>query len=130
MKRSQPLRRSTPMKRGTRIKARNAKRGGHRFPKGVDEDFREFVRGLPCILRSYELHRCTGEVQCCHVKTRGAGGRDAGNCFPACDNAHRQQHIVGIKTFADIWSLDLRAIAEEVWTRYPGPTPGHHREDT
>jgi hypothetical protein len=124
LERSTPLARPGRLPRHTRMAAKNAKRGGHRFPKGVDEGFREYVRGLPCVARGpwwSEMGRCDGPVAACHVKTRGAGGQDAGNLFPACSLHHHVQHTVGIKTFQEWFGLDLRAIAARVWADHREP---------
>lgn len=125
MKRT-PIRRGKPLQRGTtqlarttRMARRNARRKGHRFPKLVNEAFREYVRGLPCVLRGHPAgHVCHGLVECCHVKTRGAGGADAANCFPACRAAHFTQHDLGIKSFQRLFGLDLPTIAAETWADY------------
>lgn len=122
--RKSPKRKPKPMKR-TRMKKFNANRGGHKFPKGVDEGLREFVRGLPCIVEgriaqglSWHPHICWGVVQVCHVKTRGAGGEDRNNTFPACAGAHHMQHLVGIPEFERLWGVELKKIAQRVTAEY------------
>jgi hypothetical protein len=125
LERSTPLARTGRLPRRTRMAAKNAKRGGHRFPKGVDEAFREYVRGLPCLMRSHapwwsDLWQCDGPVECAHVKTRGAGGADAGNIVPLCRRHHAMQHAVGIRTFQSDFALDLRAAAARVWADHRG----------
>ncbi len=120
-----PLRRSSELakgpspKRRTRLKARNAKRDGHRFPKGVDLPYRAWIRSLPCLIAvRIPTHVCDGVVECCHVKSRGAGGGDRGNCYPACTMMHDIQHVWGIRTFQENLGVNLREVAIEYDARY------------
>lgn len=115
-----------PLKRRTPLKAK----GGARFPKGVDEDFRAYVREQPCCIGSdsteggcywwgaLPAHRGTYLNEACHVKTRGAGGADKGNLVSMCKGHHREQHIVGIESFQRVHGVDLREIAGALWARY------------
>jgi hypothetical protein len=113
-----PVRRK-PLKRSTRgIAPRKADKSKRRFQSLRDEAYQGWVRQHLCVLLSRDLHRCDGEIQCCHLRSRGAGGADRGNCFPACANAHRQQHLLGIKTFQEIWDLDLKVIAAHIDAQY------------
>ena len=137
--RGKPLARSGRLRRTTRIKAngtRTKKSGGHLFPKGVDEQYRAFIRRRPCILRGkpvpdaelvrlkafvppaswgrYE-HICDGPVQVCHVKSRGAGGDDHGNVVAMCAQAHEEQHRLGIRSFQRKWGIDLKVLAATYW---------------
>jgi len=99
------------------MKRINKKRGGHMFPKNVDEERREYIRGLPCVLsgRWYRptaraiqrTHVCIGAVRACHLKSRGSGGKDAGNMWPGCDGAHEQQHHLGVPAFEAKWNINL-----------------------
>jgi hypothetical protein len=110
-----PLKRGKPPQRKTRVKARNAKRGGSRFPKRRDPAYCEWVRGFACCVRAC----LTGaRMECAHVKSRGAGGGDIGNCVPLCFSHHDQQHRLGIKTFQATHSVDLAAIARNLGERY------------
>jgi len=122
MKRSTPLKRtplrpsSKPMKSGTPL-ARTAgptrrTRKPKRFAVHRNAEYRHWIASLPCILA--DRHRCHGPVECCHVKTRGAGGDDVGNCFPGCRWVHQKQHLKGIKTFQALYSLDLTKIAKQL----------------
>jgi hypothetical protein len=109
------LKRGKPPQRKTRVKARNAKRKGHRFPGNVDEAYREWIRSLPCQLARPS---CFGPVQPAHVQTRGAGGLDRGNIVPLCAMHHQRQHLLGIKSFQRVYGLDLAAIARNLGERY------------
>jgi hypothetical protein len=122
-----PLTRSPMKSRGPRTQ----KSGGHLFPEGVSEPRRAFVRALPCLLggpwrarlacdkqgRFFE-HRCFGKVQACHLKSRGSGGKDAGNLWPGCAGAHEEQHRIGTRRFEERWSEDLAAVCEHVEYRF------------
>jgi hypothetical protein len=100
----------SPIKRGPRRS---------RFPKLVNEAFREYVREQPCILVGHPWgHNCWGSVQCCHVKARGAGGADVGNCVPMCASAHALQHVFGMKSFQKTFKLDLPVLAAELGDRW------------
>jgi hypothetical protein len=130
MKRRKPLARSGRLRR-TQIKAkgkRTTKSGGHLFPKLVDEAYRAWIRGQPCVLRHrlrqvrvgewLDYHHCASAVQACHVKSRGTGGQDQANLYPGCALAHAQQHAWGIATFQTRWKLDLAAEAQRLYEHY------------
>ena|SRR5258706_4173656 len=104
------LKHGKPLQRGVRIKQRNAKRGGHMFPKNVDEARRDFIRAQPCAVTG----RITGEwikredwmaqtlpkwwkchVVPAHVKSRGSGGKDQGNMIPLDSRIHDWQGQIG-----------------------------------
>jgi hypothetical protein len=90
------------------------------FPKNVDEARRDFIRSKPCVLQ-FELrapayqsgfhhsHDCTSPTRACHLKSRGSGGKDAGNMWPGCDAAHAEQHRLGIPVFNQRWHVNLAA---------------------
>lgn len=137
-----------PLPRGKRIKAVNRKRGGSSFPKRRDPVYAEFIRGFPCILawplqkgwhdgKRMHWHRCIGKTQFCHIKSRGAGGDDKANAYPACAAAHDEQHRIGIAEFERRYNLDLRKRAQQLATLYDttrefvgGAVPGSPRADT
>ena len=110
----------SPLRRKTRIKARNAKRGGSRFPKRRDPAYCAWIRTLPCLLCDNLAvldwidagKPCGGPVECAHVRSRGAGGPDVANTVPLCRKHHRQQHDIGIRSFERIYgiSLELKAL--------------------
>jgi len=102
MRRTGRLPRRTPMRR------RNPVRGS-RFPKLRDDDYRAWIRSLPCAVSGC-LWRWQ-RVECAHVKSRGAGGDDVANCVPLCMSHHRYQHQIGIRSFEREYGLDLSAAA-------------------
>lgn len=108
-----------PLPRKTRLKSVNRKRGGHMFPKNVDEPYREWIRGRLCLLAGHTLHHwCNSPTRCCHVKSRGAGGADLRNIWPGCDGAHEEQHAIGIRAFQERWGLNLKTIARQLTEVY------------
>jgi hypothetical protein len=120
VKRSTPLARTGRLPRHTPMAAVNKRRKGHRFPKGVDEGFREHVRGLPCLLAGLTSPPCAGPTEPDHVTTRGAGGADRENLTPLCSYHHGLRHTMGVRSFQKHYDLDLRAAAARVWADHRG----------
>jgi len=117
------------VKRKTPLRAK----GKSRFPKRRNADYLAWISTLPCLL----LHR--GEVcrvtveqlpdgrwrrsDPAHIKSRGAGGDDIGNTIPLCQRHHREQHDIGITSFAEKYGLDLTDEATRLaaeWTAHHG----------
>ena len=99
-------------------KARLKVKGGSRFPKRRNPEYRAFIRTFPCVVEG-----CEGQVECCHVRTRGAGGEDEGGTFPCCRKHHSLQHSMGVRSFQERFGLDLWAIAgayAEGWVQGEG----------
>jgi hypothetical protein len=95
------------------VKARNAKRKGHRFPHNVDEAYRDYIRGLPCCVSGLY------PVDPAHVKSRGSGGADLGNMVPLVHHLHRElDHQIGRREFEAKYGVDLAAIARNLGERY------------
>jgi hypothetical protein len=105
------------MKRRTPLRKRNPRTKGQRFPHRRDAEYREWIRGLPCTV----LDGCSGEIQCAHVKSRGAGGDDLGNAVPLWARHHGQQHSWGIRTFEGHYRVDLGAMAQSLAEQYRPP---------
>jgi len=117
------LKRSRMKSRGPRSK----KSGRNLFPKSVRPEYRDYIRGQPCILTgrfwwksgyAWQIchgHTCVGRIQSCHVTSRGAGGADFANLYPGCAAAHHEQHAIGIKAFSARWGVDLKKIAEQLY---------------
>jgi hypothetical protein len=116
MKRGQPPRRKTPLKRSTkRIKLRRGDPAKRRWAGRRDDGYREWIREQPCAITGCITRR---EIECAHVKARGAGGDDLGNCLPLCVTHHRYQHTVGIKTFAKEFHVELAEMAKWYTAKY------------
>ncbi len=110
-----PVKRS-PVKRSRKpIPKVNKKRGGHRFPKNVDEPFKEWMRAnFRCLIAGHDPKIACPLVepaQVAHIKSRGAGGKDVGETVPLCAHHHLEQHRIGVKSFAEKYGLDLKAAA-------------------
>ena len=92
-----------------------------------DPGYQQWIREQPCIMRGrrYESragghvlgppHECTTPVQCCHVKSRGAGGPDHANCVSMCAWMHDAQHRFGTRSFQSRWAVDLKLEAEQLF---------------
>jgi hypothetical protein len=106
----------TRLERGTPLRA--AGRPSKRFAARREPKYCAWIRTLPCLLAGRTCHDCYGPVECCHVVSRGAGGYDRGNTFPACRSAHRYQHRAGIRTFEARYALDLAALATQLEARW------------
>ncbi len=122
MKRSTMPARAKPMSRG-KVLARNRKpvapKNRKRSAAALDQDFGEeakTVRALPCLVAGC----CGTPVEPAHVKSRGAGGGRF-DIVPLCHVHHREQHSRGIRTFAKIYSLDLRLEADRVALEHSEP---------
>lgn len=91
-----------------------------------DDGFRDYIRGLPCLLADREPCECGKYIyvgsrrmvtEACHVRTKRLAG-DKANIVPLCTSHHQEQHRVGIKTFQVRHSLDLKAEASRLWDAY------------
>lgn len=101
----EPMNRKAGLKRKTRLRAK----GRSRFPAKRDPEYAEWVRGLWC-----QVPGCDdGRTEAAHVQSRGAGGGDRSNLVALCPRHHREQHRIGIKTFAVQCGLDLPLLARE-----------------
>lgn len=100
-----------PLIRHAQLKAKS----GSRFPKQVEEGFREFVRQQPCVLAG--RHQCWLPVQACHVIPKARGVPDAANLFPGCMLAHSAQEGK-TEEFEQKYDLDLTKIARTLWDCY------------
>ena len=90
------------MKRGGPL----TRRGQSRFPHRRLDAYRAWIKALPCdVARQLaewtkiggvwaldllgSLGPCWGPVDPAHVRSRGAGGADVGNCISLCRRHHR-----------------------------------------
>ena len=114
MKRRKPLMRSTKP-----IRPRKADKSKRRFANLRDEAYQGWIRQQPCVISGeITAFRCVGPVECAHVKSRGAGGTDRGNCLPLCASHHRYQHAIGARSFEKVFRLDLAAVAAALDVQY------------
>jgi hypothetical protein len=113
VKRSPMPQRRAGLARGKRLKSRN------RADAARDQDFGEeaaTIRKLPCTVPG-----CSGyPSQPAHVVSRGAGGGRFDQA-PLCHGHHREQHQIGIKSFAKKYGLDLRAEADAIALAHSEP---------
>ena len=126
MKRRKPLKRGAPPKRSTKpISPRKADKSKRRFANLRDEAYQGWIRQQPCSVATNwwtwmpnPSVDCKGRTECAHVKSRGAGGSDRGNCVALCTKHHRFQHTVGIKQFNYDYDIDLAAVAAALDVQY------------
>jgi len=117
-----PLKRKKPLRSSRRpMRARKADPSKRRFAANVNEAFREWIREQPCCIPGC-LSRWKN-VECAHVKSRGAGGVDEGNAVPMCAGHHRYQHLIGIKAFQERMHVDLAAIAAKLGIQWVADHP-------
>ena len=112
-----------PAKRVKVRKRLQARREPKAFQHRRIPEYQEWIRGFACIAgdRDGILRACalgSAVIECAHVKSRGAGGDDIGNCVPLCHYHHQQQHTIGIRSFQQRHGLDLYAIAADLGRIY------------
>lgn len=81
-------------------------------------EYREWIRSYACLIRYADCSLGVFGSECAHVKSRGAGGNDVGNCVPLCHYHHQQQHAIGIRSFQRRYGIDLYAIAADLGRIY------------
>jgi len=104
--------------RRTPIRRRNPERARRAWVRAYDsEAFVRWTRMRPCAA----CHRSPCEVA--HIlKSRAAGGRPW-HCIPLCAECHREQHTIGVVTFAKRHGLDIENLAHFHWKRWIALTP-------
>lgn len=118
MKRT-PLKRGKPLSRSTPINPVNRKRKVKRKAEGeVYGPYHRWVSEQGCCV--FTVGECYGEVKGHHLKTVGAGGKDAGNETPLCSAHHTELHQIGQDAFEWKHGVSLDAEAAYLWKRYKG----------
>lgn len=92
------------------------KRSGiKRSPEREWPKHERFIRSLSCILSEGWEHVCIGKVRCCHYRSAANSGTGikppAWYTFPACDQAHGEQHRIGQIAFEKKYAISLEKIA-------------------
>jgi hypothetical protein len=100
------------MKRDERYEA-NRELALPRPMRFVDERYLAWIRRQSCVLKGKPGHHCWGQIQACHIKTRGSGGGDD-QVFPGCALAHSEQEGKTAK-FEAKWAVNLKE--ESDWLR-------------
>lgn len=77
---------------------------------------RAWIRKQPCALL-YWGNGCLGHTEAAHLPRVKQHG-DVQNLIPLCAGHHREQHRIGIASFAEKYGLDLEALALTYWERY------------
>lgn len=118
-----------PIQRKTRLRSgappRATGRPSQRFKKRRNNAYRAWIRSHPCLLLFHRpecYSECHQAAECAHVRTRGAGAADVGECVPLCPLAHRlagwSVHQDGIKSFQKRFGIDLADVAGELAQRW------------
>jgi hypothetical protein len=112
LKRKASLRRGKPLARTGKLKPRNSSRSTAARAQDFGEEGKA-VAAMPCLI--------TGDAaEPAHIVSRGAsGGRF--DIIPLRPDLHREQHQIGIKSFAAKYGLDLRAEADRIALSHPEP---------
>ena len=71
-------------------------------PEYEDPEYLKKIEGLPCTIGK----GCMGDVVAHHVKSKGAGGKDRGNCIPLCALHHREWHDKGRISWQMKYNID------------------------
>jgi len=99
----------------------------------ADEEFREWIRMQPCILKWGYRHLCKYRVRkhpeewdtvqkvsvVAHIRPWGVSGEDHNNIVPMCLTAHAEQEGKN-KEFEKKWNVDLKALARQYYSEYAG----------
>lgn len=97
-----------PMRRAAKVKPVNRERRALRRAAQFG-DCSRMARLLPCALCG-----AAPPSDPAHVLSRGAGGLDEGNVYPACRRHHDLQHALGVKAFEKRYQVSLEVIASAV----------------
>ena len=98
---------------------RTKRTGGHLFEDGRDPTYLEWIRTFPCVICLKHLgHMNGGKTQACHIKSRGAGGVDRGNCVPMCARHHDEQGMKGFRHMVKKYGVNLANVALQLGLRY------------
>lgn len=94
-------------------------------PKSVTHtipQFRDWIRSRRCLV--------TGRhgVEACHVRTRRNNG-DVANLIPLCPGAHREQHQIGVVSFAAKYDLRMEMEAKRLWYEWLRTEAGRHWQE-
>jgi hypothetical protein len=82
----------------------------------------KWIRGHECSVAG-GITTCGGRIEAAHVRTGtdGALGMKPSDCWaiPLCSIHHAGQHRVGEKAFERAHSIDMRKIAQALWSKSP-----------
>lgn len=140
---SKPLSPGKPIPRSTtRIKARNTKRKGSRFPRRRCPAYKEFVRTFGCHVAGLTMtrpgpkgqvvkqHICYGAVTFAHLfKTVAGGAPDYGQGAPLCMGAHTQGKYCqehNREAFWQWYGLDRNVVAQHYRRLFDEQHPERH----
>ena len=97
-----------------------------RFPKRRSPLYREFIKQHDCVVKTHARtpSPCYAEpgrykIECAHYHTKGSGGFDRGNTFPACPGHHTEQEGKDAE-FEKKYGLELSVICAELLVEFTG----------
>lgn len=106
------------MSRAKPMPTKNAARQKKRRDVGeVYGPFFAYVKTLPCAVYG-EGDPCEGPVTGHHLRSVGAGGKDAANLAPLCAKHHRLIHNIGPKRFDARFFNDLKLYGDVIYRRW------------
>lgn len=87
-------------------------------PQRAYRKHQKFVRGFVCVCFGKLDHICSDRIECAHYRTAANSGKslkphDAWT-FPACSEAHAEQHRIGQLAFQKKYGLDLPKICQSI----------------
>lgn len=113
-----------------RVKRRNAKKGGSRFPERREPAYIAWLHGEKCVVTGlvagFNRNVTQGEywyanlfvlIVAAHNPSKGAGGWDK-DALPLDDTLHKEQHRIGIKAFCAKYGIDWPKLAAEHYARF------------
>ena len=84
------------------------------FPKHKryeNEEYKEFIRNLPCCVPGCKKKNDKGQVDPHHTKSVGSGGSDL-TCVPLCAMHHEEAHWSQVK-FQEKYRVDFKEVQAE-----------------
>jgi hypothetical protein len=71
------------------------------------------VRGFGCVACVVLGRKQRSQTQADHIRSRGAGGKEAANLWALCASHHDERHRRGLRQFEYTYNLDAKA-----WGRF------------
>lgn len=118
-----PIQRHTALQRNAFLRSVNPDRKARRKEAGeVYGPGYVWATGQPCALQGKTGHRCyyvpERGREAHHVRSVGAGGKDAGNVVALCSLHHDLVHSRGGAEVHRRYGVDLAAVARGTWRQY------------
>lgn len=82
-----------------------------------DPEYVRHLREMPCAVCVHTGEKQTSRTEAHHVKTRGSGGGDD-TAVPCCSRHHKHFHLIGRKSFAARYGIDLAKLAAQLYADF------------